>query len=118
MAPLAPQVRAQPVKLVRYRPDHCPLSSRFAVRKARPSLYRNFRPATAPLPRYHWPAPPTKMSRNSRIYAVATMDTKGQELAYVADRVRATGAAVVTVDVGAPNLKCLRRSRSTFCKTK
>jgi uncharacterized protein (UPF0261 family) len=40
------------------------------------------------------------MSRNSRIFAVATMDTKGQELAYVADRIRAAGAAVVTVDVG------------------
>jgi uncharacterized protein (UPF0261 family) len=34
------------------------------------------------------------------VYAVATMDTKGHELAYVADRIRAAGLAVVTVDVG------------------
>ncbi len=34
------------------------------------------------------------------VYAVATMDTKGQELAYVAERLRAAGLAVVTVDVG------------------
>ena len=33
-------------------------------------------------------------------YAVATMDTKGHELAYVADRIRAAGIDVVTVDVG------------------
>ena len=35
-----------------------------------------------------------------RVYAIATMDTKGQELAFLADRLRATGVAVVTVDVG------------------
>ena len=34
------------------------------------------------------------------VYAVATMDTKGHELAYVAERLRAAGIAVVTVDVG------------------
>jgi len=34
------------------------------------------------------------------IYAVATMDTKGQEIDYVAQRIRAAGAHVVTVDVG------------------
>ena len=34
------------------------------------------------------------------IYAVATMDTKGHELAYVAERIKAAGARVVTVDVG------------------
>jgi uncharacterized protein (UPF0261 family) len=34
------------------------------------------------------------------VYAVATMDTKGHELAYVADRIRAAGLSVVTVDVG------------------
>jgi uncharacterized protein (UPF0261 family) len=34
------------------------------------------------------------------VYAVATMDTKGHELAYVADRIRAASIAVVTVDVG------------------
>jgi uncharacterized protein (UPF0261 family) len=34
------------------------------------------------------------------VYAVATMDTKGREVAFVAERVRAAGAAAVTVDVG------------------
>jgi uncharacterized protein (UPF0261 family) len=34
------------------------------------------------------------------VYAIATMDTKGHELAFVAERLRATGVAVVTVDVG------------------
>jgi uncharacterized protein (UPF0261 family) len=34
------------------------------------------------------------------VYAVATMDTKGYELAYVADVLRASGVNVVTVDVG------------------
>src|SRR5438477_2033053 len=34
------------------------------------------------------------------VYAVATMDTKGHELGYVAERLRAAGVAVVTVDVG------------------
>ncbi len=34
------------------------------------------------------------------VYAVATMDTKGHELAFVAERLRAAGVAVVTVDVG------------------
>src|SRR4051812_7810303 len=34
------------------------------------------------------------------VYAVATMDTKGHELAFVAERLRAAGAAAVTVDVG------------------
>ena len=38
------------------------------------------------------------MSRS--VYAVATMDTKGHELAYVVERLRATGVPVVTVDVG------------------
>ncbi|HLQ43493.1 MAG TPA: Tm-1-like ATP-binding domain-containing protein [Planctomycetaceae bacterium] len=35
-----------------------------------------------------------------RVYAVATMDTKGTEIVFVADRVRACGVEVVTVDVG------------------
>ena len=35
-----------------------------------------------------------------RVYAIATMDTKGQELAFLADRLRAAGVDVVTVDVG------------------
>jgi uncharacterized protein (UPF0261 family) len=34
------------------------------------------------------------------VYAIATMDTKGRELAFVAERLRAAGVAVVTVDVG------------------
>ncbi len=34
------------------------------------------------------------------IYAVATMDTKGEELAFVADRIRDAGLPVKTVDVG------------------
>jgi uncharacterized protein (UPF0261 family) len=34
------------------------------------------------------------------VYAVATMDTKGLELAFVAERLRDAGVAVVTVDVG------------------
>lgn len=34
------------------------------------------------------------------IYAVATLDTKGRELAYVADVIRQAGAAVKVVDVG------------------
>ena len=35
------------------------------------------------------------------VYAIATMDTKGHELAFVAERLRAAGVRVVTVDVGA-----------------
>ena len=35
-----------------------------------------------------------------RVYAVATMDTKGHELAFVAERVRAAGVECVTVDAG------------------
>ncbi|MFM9963329.1 MAG: Tm-1-like ATP-binding domain-containing protein [Planctomycetaceae bacterium] len=36
----------------------------------------------------------------SRVYAIATMDTKGTEIAFVADLIRACGVEVVTVDVG------------------
>lgn len=36
----------------------------------------------------------------SRVYAIATMDTKGAEIAFVAERIRACGVDVVTVDVG------------------
>ncbi len=36
----------------------------------------------------------------SQVYAVATMDTKGHELAFVAERIRAAGVECVTVDVG------------------
>lgn len=34
------------------------------------------------------------------VYAIATMDTKGLELGFLAERIRAAGVAVVTVDVG------------------
>jgi len=34
------------------------------------------------------------------VYAIATMDTKGRELAFLAERLRAAGADVRTVDVG------------------
>lgn len=34
------------------------------------------------------------------VYVIATMDTKGHEAAFVAERVRAAGASAVTVDVG------------------
>ncbi len=36
----------------------------------------------------------------SHVYAIATMDTKGWEIAYVADLIRACGVNCVTVDVG------------------
>jgi uncharacterized protein (UPF0261 family) len=39
-------------------------------------------------------------SMDPSVYAIATMDTKGHELAFVAERLRAAGVAVVTVDVG------------------
>ncbi|MEX0938751.1 MAG: Tm-1-like ATP-binding domain-containing protein [Pirellulales bacterium] len=35
-----------------------------------------------------------------RVYAIATMDTKGQEIDYVGECLRAAGVQVVTVDVG------------------
>ena len=35
-----------------------------------------------------------------RIYVVGTADTKGEELAFLADAIAATGAAVSRVDVG------------------
>jgi uncharacterized protein (UPF0261 family) len=38
---------------------------------------------------------------NRAIYAIATMDTKGQELRFLAERLRAAGLPVVTVDVSA-----------------
>jgi uncharacterized protein (UPF0261 family) len=42
------------------------------------------------------------------VYAVATMDTKGNELAFVAERLRAAGVAVLTVDVGTKEPPCVR----------
>lgn len=39
----------------------------------------------------------------SPVFAVATMDTKGIEIAFVAERLRACGVDVVTVDVGTMN---------------
>lgn len=43
-----------------------------------------------------------------KIYVVATADTKGEELAYLADRIAETGAAVLRVDVGTrkPTVRC------------
>ena len=40
------------------------------------------------------------------ILAVGTMDSKGPEVAYVADCIRGTGGAVRTVDVGAAPRPC------------
>ena len=40
------------------------------------------------------------MTGKPSVYAVATMDSKGQELAFVAERIREAGVSVVTVDVG------------------
>lgn len=37
---------------------------------------------------------------SAKVYAIATMDTKGAELEFVAQRLRACGVDVVTVDVG------------------
>src|SRR5919112_286652 len=34
------------------------------------------------------------------VYAIATMDTKGRELAFLADQLRSAGVSVVIVDVG------------------
>lgn len=39
----------------------------------------------------------------TKIYVIATMDTKGEEARWVADRVRSAGQSVVTVDVSASN---------------
>ena len=39
-----------------------------------------------------------------RVYAVATMDTKGTEIAFVAEQIRACGVELVTVDVGTKDL--------------
>jgi uncharacterized protein (UPF0261 family) len=40
------------------------------------------------------------MSMPNAVYAIATMDTKGGELAFVADCLRSAGVEVLTVDVG------------------
>ncbi|MBN2022194.1 MAG: Tm-1-like ATP-binding domain-containing protein [Pirellulales bacterium] len=45
--------------------------------------------------------PSASRAMTPSIYAIATMDSKGQEIAYVAGEIRAAGANVVTVDVGA-----------------
>ena len=37
---------------------------------------------------------------NPSVYAIATMDTKGAEIAYVGDRLKAAGISVVLLDVG------------------
>jgi uncharacterized protein (UPF0261 family) len=43
---------------------------------------------------------PGDMTMTRSVHAVATMDTKGRELAFLADQLRAAGVPVVTVDVG------------------
>ena len=40
------------------------------------------------------------LANSQSVYAVATMDTKGHELAYVAECLRKAGVSIVTVDVG------------------
>lgn len=40
------------------------------------------------------------MRKEKAVYAIATMDTKGEEIAYVAKAVKSAGAVVLTVDVG------------------
>ena len=40
------------------------------------------------------------MAEPARVYAIGTMDSKGQELAFVARAIRDAGVGVVTVDVG------------------
>src|ERR1700678_2579956 len=41
-----------------------------------------------------------RTAQGKSVYAIATMDTKGEELAYVARCVKSAGASVRTVDVG------------------
>ena len=36
------------------------------------------------------------------VYVVGTADTKGEELAYLADRIKAAGGSPLRVDVGTP----------------
>jgi uncharacterized protein (UPF0261 family) len=43
---------------------------------------------------------PATSAAAAAVYAVGTMDTKGSELAFVADRLRRAGVRVLTVDVG------------------
>lgn len=57
-----------------------------------------------------------------RVYAVATMDTKGTEIAFVAERIRACGVEVVTVDVGTRDAAVVtpdisREQVAVFCST-
>jgi uncharacterized protein (UPF0261 family) len=42
------------------------------------------------------------------VYAVATMDTKGEEIAFVRDCLRAAGADAITVDVGTQSLPTVK----------
>ncbi len=41
------------------------------------------------------------------VYAVATLDSKGHELAFVAERLRAAGVSVTIVDVGVQCPPCV-----------
>ncbi len=53
------------------------------------------------------------------VYAIATMDTKGHELQFVADCIRAAGTSVVTIDVGTKDPPIVEpdvsRNRVTEC---
>jgi len=49
------------------------------------------------------------------VYAIATMDTKGHELRFVADCIRAAGVAVVTVDVGTKDFPTVEPNVSRNC---
>jgi uncharacterized protein (UPF0261 family) len=44
--------------------------------------------------------PSLKASNRSVVYAIATMDTKGPELAFLAEQIERAGAKAVTIDVG------------------
>ena len=59
---------------------------------------------------------------NGYIYAIATMDTKGEELSFIAEQINKTGIKVKTIDVGtafepqvAPDV---RREQIAACHSK
>ena len=53
----------------------------------------------------------------SHIFVVGTADTKGEELAYLAARVRAAGGDALVVDVGTAPLRFRRRHfRTPNCR--
>ena len=57
-----------------------------------------------------------------RIYVVGTADTKGEELAYLADRIKAVGGSPFRVDVGTraqifAALRSAAASGSSICRS-